>query len=61
MMTVQQAIIDLLRLRSEKLEAEQSCDIIPPFLRMTADERRQAWIDYDSKRVNNNDTRFFAS
>jgi hypothetical protein len=45
----QQWIIDLLRLRIKQLETEQQYSTIPKFLLLTAEQRRQAWIDYDSQ------------
>jgi hypothetical protein len=47
MMTVQRRIIELLRVRSEQLDAEWE---IPDFLRLTDEQRRRAWIKYDAAR-----------
>jgi hypothetical protein len=47
MLDVQRRIIDLLRIRAAQVDYFE----IPAFLRMTAEQRRQAWIIYDNKRA----------
>lgn len=47
MLDVQRRIIDLLRIRAEQVDYTE----IPEFLRMTAEQRRQAWVVYDNKRA----------
>lgn len=46
MMTVQRRLIELIRIRSKQLDADELT--IPAFLRLTQEQRRLAWIRWDA-------------
>ncbi len=48
MMTVQSRLIELIRIRAEQLDADEFT--IPAFLKLTDEQRRQAWIRFDAIR-----------